>query len=45
LFAHTLIAAYLRQARVDQACEVAERTLWRANRGAHVLIDRAGQQM
>ncbi|MDF2463763.1 MAG: tetratricopeptide repeat protein [Ramlibacter sp.] len=41
LFKHTLIAAYLRDGRLDDARATAERTPWRSERGARVLIERA----
>jgi hypothetical protein len=40
LLKHTLIAAYLRGGRLDDARAAAERTPWRAERGAQMLIDR-----
>jgi tetratricopeptide (TPR) repeat protein len=41
LFTHTLIAAYLRDGRPDEARAVAERTPWRADLGGRSLIERA----
>jgi tetratricopeptide (TPR) repeat protein len=41
LFTHTLIAAYLRRARFEEARALAERLPWRADLGARLLILRA----
>jgi hypothetical protein len=41
LFAHTLMAAYLRDDRIDEARALAERIPWRADRGGRSLIERA----
>ncbi len=41
LFTHTLLAAYLRQGRLDAARALVERTPWRAERGGRALIERA----
>ncbi len=41
LFTHTLIAAYLRDHRLDEARAVAERIPWRADRGGWSLIEHA----
>lgn len=38
LFQHTLVAAYLRDGRLDEARNIAQRTPWRVDRGAHALI-------
>lgn len=41
LLKHTLIAAYLRDGRLDDARAVAQHTPWRAERGARMLIERS----
>ena len=41
LFIHTLIAAYLRDGRLEEARATAERTPWRKERGGQLLIERA----
>ncbi len=39
LFSHTLIAACLRDGRLDEARAVAERIPWRLDKGGHALIE------
>jgi tetratricopeptide (TPR) repeat protein len=41
LFTHTLMAAYLREDRLDEARALAERTPWRADSEGRSLIERA----
>ncbi len=41
LFTHTLMATYLHDDRIDEACALAERIPWRSDRGGRSLIERA----
>lgn len=43
LFTHTLVAAYLRAGRADEARALVGRVPWRAERGGRRLLDRAAE--